>query len=148
MEWYNALLIFNNIILGSINMNLKILKKAELARESSYSPYSKFRVGAALLLTNGDIFTGCNIEVSSYSMTCCAERVALFKAISEGNNEFKAIAIVGGFDDINKPCMPCGACRQVMAEFCQPDFKIILKNNDGFEEYTLSELLPKSFLLK
>lgn len=148
MEWYNALLIFNNIILGSINMSLKILKKAELARESSYSPYSKFRVGAALLLTNGDIFTGCNIEVSSYSMTCCAERVALFKAISEGNNEFKAIAIVGGFDDINKPCMPCGACRQVMAEFCQPDFKIILKNNDGFEEYTLSELLPKSFLLK
>lgn len=148
MEWYNALLIFNNIILGSINMSLKILKKAELARESSYSPYSKFRVGAALLLTNGDIFTGCNIEVSSYSMTCCAERVALFKAISEGNNEFKAIAIVGGFDDVNKPCMPCGACRQVMAEFCQPDFKIILKNNDGFEEYTLSELLPKSFLLK
>ncbi|NLP26444.1 MAG: cytidine deaminase [Clostridiales bacterium] len=129
-------------------MNLKVLKKAELARENSYSPYSKFRVGAALLLANGDIFTGCNIEASSYSMTCCAERVALFKAISEGNNEFKAIAIVGGFDDINKPCMPCGACRQVMAEFCPPDFKIILKNNDGFEEYTLSELLPKGFLLK
>ncbi len=128
-------------------MNFKLLEKAELARENSYSPYSKFKVGAALLLKNGSVFTGCNIESASYSMTCCAERIAFFKAVSEGNNEFEAIAIVGGFNDTNEPCMPCGACRQVMAEFCSPEFKIILKNNDEIETYSLSELLPKSFLL-
>jgi len=129
-------------------MFLKLLEKAELARENSYSPYSKFKVGAALLSKNGEIFTGCNIESSSYSLTCCAERVAFFKAISEGNNGFEAIAIVGGFNDTNEPCMPCGSCRQVMAEFCTPDFKIILKKNDGFDIYTLFELLPNSFSLK
>ena len=126
----------------------QLFKLATEAMGNAYAPYSRFKVGCALLLANGEIVKGNNQENMAYPSGLCAERVALFKAISEGNNEFKAIAIVGGFDDINKPCMPCGACRQVMAEFCPPDFKIILKNNDGFEEYTLSELLPKGFLLK
>ncbi len=117
-------------------------------RKYSYAPYSHFTVGAALLSKDGNIFTGCNIENASYSPTICAERVAFFKAISEGEKEFEAIAIVGGKEN-EKPndyCAPCGVCRQVMNEFCDGDFKIILvKNENDISIYNLLELLPKGF---
>lgn len=117
-------------------------------RKYSYAPYSHFTVGAALLSKDGNIFIGCNIENASYSPTICAERVAFFKAISEGEKEFEAIAIVGGKEN-EKPndyCAPCGVCRQVMNEFCDGDFKIILvKNENDISIYNLLELLPKGF---
>ena len=92
---------------------MKLIEKAKEAMLSSYSPYSNFRVGAALLTKNGKIYMGCNIENGAYSPSCCAERVAFYKAISEGEQEFEAIAVVGD----NEPCYPCGVCRQVMREF-------------------------------
>ncbi len=117
-------------------------------RKYSYAPYSHFTVGAALLSKDGNIFTGCNIENAAYSPTICAERVAFFKAISEGEKEFEAIAIVGGKEN-EKPndyCAPCGVCRQVMNEFCDGNFKIILvKNENDISIYNLLELLPKGF---
>ena len=123
---------------------------AKLAAESAkaaYSPYSEFKVGAALLCTDGTVYTGCNIENSAYSTTVCAERVAFFKAVSEGKTEFEAIAVAGGKDAvIDGICPPCGVCRQVMAEFCDSKrFKVLLVKKDGFEEYSLEELLPLSF---
>lgn len=128
-----------------INKNELILKAVE-ASKSSYSPYSGFRVGAALLCKDGSIYLGTNIENSSYSATICAERVAFFKAVSEGKRDFKAIAIVGGKENVGETlCPPCGACRQVMSEFCDGDFLVLLPKKDGFEEYRLSELLPLSF---
>lgn len=112
------------------------------AAKKSYSPYSHFHVGAALLTADGQIFTGCNIENASYSLTNCAERTAVFKAVSEGYTEFRAIAIAGSADDdFSKPCTPCGACLQVLSEFCHDDFVILLSN--GF--FKLSDLLPKRF---
>lgn len=112
------------------------------AAEKTYSPYSGYAVGAALLGKSGRIYTGCNIENSSFSATVCAERAAFFKAIVEGEREFAAIAVVGGKQgDFQKECMPCGVCRQVMAEFCGNDFKIITSAN----EYMLDELLPGAF---
>ena len=120
-----------------------LLNNAIEASENSYSPYSGFRVGAALLTGDGRIFKGCNIENASYSLTNCAERTAFFKAISEGERSFRAIAIVGD----KNPCYPCGACRQVMAEFCDKDFEIILSGDDGVKVFKLSELLPYSFEL-
>jgi cytidine deaminase len=129
-------------------MKSELLKKADEARKSSYSPYSKFRVGAALLTDTGEIYTGCNVECASYSMTCCAERIAFFKAVSEGRKSFKAIAITGGSNEnTDDMCAPCGACRQVMAEFCNSDFKIILMDKGAIKVYTLGELLPESFTL-
>lgn len=114
------------------------------ASEKSYSPYSKFKVGAVLLTDDGQIFTGCNIENSSYSMTICAERTAFFKAISSGFTDFKAIAVAGSSDgDFSEPCTPCGACLQVMSEFCNDDFMIVL--SDGV--HRLSDFLPKRFTL-
>lgn len=123
---------------------------AKLVAESAkaaYSPYSEFKVGAALLCTDGTVYTGCNIENSAYSATVCAERVAFFKAVSEGKTEFEAIAVAGGKDAvIDGICPPCGVCRQVMAEFCDSKrFKVLLVKKDGFEEYSLEELLPLSF---
>ncbi|MBE6859683.1 MAG: cytidine deaminase [Ruminococcus sp.] len=119
-----------------------LINKAVSASENSYSPYSGFRVGAALLAKNGTIYTGCNIENSSYSLTICAERTAFFKAISEDCTEFEAIAVVGSSDgDFSAPCIPCGACLQVMTEFCSPDFTIIL--SDGAHKF--SEFLPNQF---
>lgn len=123
---------------------------AKLAAESAkaaYSPYSGFKVGAALLCTDGTVYTGCNIENSAYSATVCAERVAFFKAVSDGKTEFEAIAVAGGKDAvIDGICPPCGVCRQVMAEFCDSKrFKVLLVKKDGFEEYSLEELLPLSF---
>lgn len=123
---------------------------AKLAAESAkaaYSPYSGFKVGAALLCADGTVYTGCNIENSAYSATVCAERVAFFKAISEGKTDFEAVAIAGGKDAvIDGICPPCGVCRQVMAEFCNSKrFKVLLVKKDGFEEHSLGELLPLSF---
>ncbi|MGN1480507.1 cytidine deaminase [Porcipelethomonas sp.] len=111
------------------------------AAEKSYSPYSQFRVGAALLCSDGSVYTGCNIENASFSLTNCAERTAFFKAVSEGKKEFEAIAIAGGHENLNEPCYPCGACRQVMAEFCNKDFKIILSD----KILTLNDVLPYAF---
>ena len=118
------------------------------ARKSSYSPYSGFKVGAALLSGSGKIYTGCNIENAAYTPTVCAERVAFFKAVSEGETDFIAIAIAGGTG--NEPdgeCPPCGVCRQVMMEFCAPDtFKVYLaKSNTEYTPLTLKELLPYGF---
>ena len=119
---------------------------AQKARENSYSPYSHFRVGAALLTKSEKVFTGCNIENAAYSATNCAERTAIFKAVSEGERDFAAIAIVGGREGETAAfCAPCGVCRQVLAEFCPKDFKIILGNEEKFEVFTLDSLLPFSF---
>ena len=119
-----------------------LFEPAVNAAENSYSPYSKFSVGAALLTESGEVFTGCNIENVSYSLTNCAERTAIFKAVSEGKTEFRAIAVAGGKDkDFSQPCNPCGACLQVMSEFCDDDFKIILSDR----VYTLGEFLPRRF---
>lgn len=120
------------------------------AMKRSYSPYSKFTVGAALLTKSGKIYTGANIENSSYTPTVCAERVAFFTAIHNGETEFEAIAIVGGHEgNVEGLCAPCGVCRQVMSEFCSPDFKVILvtSSNGDFEETTLGEILPYAFKL-
>ena len=128
--------------------NTELIKEAFAAREKAYSPYSGFSVGAALLCKNGKIYTGCNIENSGYSATNCAERTAFFKAVSEGENEFVKIAVVGGEKDkpIENYCPPCGICRQVMKEFCAPDFEIIMaKSEEDFVSMTLSELLPMAF---
>lgn len=119
------------------------------AMENAYVPYSGYKVGAALLCKNGKIYTGCNIENASYTPTVCAERTAFFKAISEGEREFSMIAVCGGKDGIIRGAFPpCGVCRQVMAEFCEKDFRILVIT-DGkkpdYDCYTLSELLPFSF---
>ncbi len=117
------------------------------AREKSYSPYSGFRVGAALLAKNGKAYKGCNIENAAFSPTNCAERTAFFTAIADGECEFEAIAIVGGKDEVNGFCLPCGVCRQVMSEFCDKDFRIYTCNGEEIKTYTLGELLPESFNL-
>ena len=123
-----------------------LMSMAQKAREKSYSPYSHFCVGAALLTKAGKVYTGCNIENAAYSATVCAERTAIFKAVSEGERDFDAIAIVGGKEGkTSELCAPCGVCRQVIAEFCQKDFKIVLGNEDKFEVYTLEKLLPLAF---
>jgi cytidine deaminase len=127
----------------------KLIEKAMEARSFSYSPYSNFRVGAALLAADGTVYTGCNIENASFSVTNCAERTAFFKAVSEGKREFEAIAIVGApaGKEPDSLCPPCGVCRQVMMEFCDPEsFRIILGTGDGKREtHTLKELLPLGF---
>ena len=121
---------------------------AENARRNAYAPYSGFRVGAALLTKDGRVYTGCNIENAAYSPTCCAERVAVFRAVSEGAREFAAIAIVGGHHDApDAVCAPCGVCRQVLSEFCSADFRVLLGNVEEIRAYKLSELLPLSFSL-
>ncbi len=127
-----------------------LIQAAMEARERAYAPYSKYLVGAALLTADGQIYQGCNIENASYGGTNCAERTAIFKAVSEGKRDFKAIAIVGGSRDLQGtfPDMayPCGICRQVMREFCGPQFRILVgKSTEEYAEYTLEELLPESF---
>ena len=113
----------------------------------SYTPYSNFKVGAALLAKSGRVYTGCNIENAAFTPTNCAERTAFFKAVSEGVKEFDAICVVGGKDGkINGIFAPCGVCRQVLREFCDDDFPIILGESENeFKEVTLKELLPLSF---
>ena len=130
----------------------KIQELIETAREQrkySYVPYSGFRVGAALLAENGTIYTGCNIENAAYGPTNCAERTAVFKAVSEGVREFRAICIVGGSEEeVTDFCPPCGVCRQVMLEFCNADFQIILATDrENYQIYTLGELAPLAFSL-
>ena len=117
------------------------------AMKNSYSPYSACKVGAALLCKNGKVFTGTNIENAAFGPTVCAERVAVFKAVSEGEKEFSKIAVVGGKDGIiNGVFAPCGVCRQVLREFCEDDFEIVLgETQDSFKTVTLKELLPLSF---
>ncbi|MBR3835230.1 MAG: cytidine deaminase [Clostridia bacterium] len=117
------------------------------ARENSYSPYSSFKVGAALLAENGKVYCGCNIENAAYSPTNCAERTAFFTAIADGARGFEAIAVVGGKDEIDSFCLPCGMCRQVMSEFCDKNFRIYTYDGEEIRTYTLGELLPESFKL-
>lgn len=128
----------------------ELIQAAMEARKQAYAPYSGYMVGAALLTAGGRIYQGCNIENASYGAANCAERTALFKAVSEGEKEFAAIAIVGGAveqqDTFSDRAYPCGICRQVMREFCQPQFRILVgRSTEDYEEYTLEELLPKSF---
>ena len=129
--------------------NEELIQEAKKAREHAYAPYSHFQVGAALLTKTGKIYTGCNIENAAYTPTNCAERTAFFKAVSEGEREFEAIAIVGGGKDTEalEFCPPCGVCRQVMMEFCEPsEFQIILgRSKEEYKIYTLEELLPLGF---
>lgn len=132
----------------------ELIKTATEMTKRSYVPYSHFHVGAALLDSNGKVWTGCNIENAAYGPSNCAERTAVFKAVSEGARSFEAIAIVGGPEDENGKvqiqdfCPPCGVCRQVLSEFCDRDFKIILANGKGEQKvFTLAELLPESFSL-
>lgn len=120
-----------------------LIEEAKKAREMAYVPYSKFKVGAALLSEDGTVFGGCNIENAAYSMCNCAERTALFKAYSEGHKKYSAIAVVA---DTTRPVPPCGACRQVISELCDPEMQVILTNLDGkIQELTVSELLPGAF---
>ena len=130
-------------------MNIpELIHKAIAAREFAYAPYSNFCVGAALLTKSGKIYTGCNVENAGYSATNCAERTAFFKAVSEGEREFAAIAIVGGpeGEPVHEICAPCGICRQVMREFCNLEFKIYLSKGDGtYFASSLSDMLPFSF---
>ncbi|MBE7077110.1 MAG: cytidine deaminase [Clostridiales bacterium] len=124
----------------------ELLEIAVEARKKSYSPYSGFRVGAALLGKSGKIYTGCNVENAAYTPTNCAERTAVFKAVSEGEREFSAIAIVGGKgEDVADFCAPCGVCRQVLAEFCDGDFRVVLGTPDNIRVYSFAEILPLSF---
>lgn len=129
---------------------LELIEKAKQAAKYAYVPYSSFTVGAALQTKNGKVYTGCNIENAAYSPTSCAERTAFFKAVSEGERDFEAIAIVGGLNgDFKDYCTPCGVCRQIMSEFNDKNFRIILgKNGNDFKEFTLGELLPESFNLR
>ena len=133
-----------------INREL-LIEKAFEAQKFCYTPYSNFNVGAALLTSDGTIYQGCNIENAAFTPTNCAERTAFFKAISEGQKDFTAIAIVGNKKDVKQGegdfCAPCAVCRQVMAEFCDlKTFKIIIaKSTEEYLEYTLDELLPLAF---
>ena len=125
----------------------ELVNLALKARTKAYAPYSNFLVGAALLAADGQVFLGCNVESASYTPTNCAERTAFFKAISEGVRTFRAIAIVGAKDGAPVThCFPCGVCRQVMAEFCESDFKVIIGDESGNHiETTLDAVLPHRF---
>ncbi len=126
--------------------DFELMEAAEQARERAYSPYSDFKVGAALLTKRGNLYIGCNIENASFTPTVCAERVAIFEAIKNGERDLATIAIVGGKAG-EKPtfCSPCGVCRQVMTEFGQKDFRILLGTKENFTAYTLADLFPLSF---
>lgn len=120
-----------------------LIEKAKEIREKSYSPYSKFPVGAALLTVSGKVFTGCNIENAAYPVSCCAERVAIFSAIASGEKRFAEMAVVA---DTNRPVPPCGSCRQVMSEFFEPTMEIHLANlQNDIKTITMENLLPFSF---
>lgn len=116
---------------------------------NAYSPYSGYKVGAALLCDNGKVFTGCNVENSSYGATVCAERTAIFKAVSDGERDFSMLAVAGGKEnELSDKFLPCGICRQVMAEFCKPEFIVLVVTSENtYKEFTLSELLPNAFSL-
>lgn len=126
-----------------------LCQKAVEALKNSYSPYSNCKVGAALLCKSGKIFTGCNIENASFSPTICAERVAFSKAVSEGEKDFEAIAVAGQINGVLTAFSPCGVCRQVMAEFCDNNFNILVVTGENtFNEYALGQILPISFNLR
>ena len=126
--------------------DLELIQAAVEARKMAYAPYSGFFVGAALLTKDGKVYMGCNIENASYTPTNCAERTAFFKAVSEGERDFTAIAIVGGKgEELSALCAPCGVCRQVMTEFCGKDFRVLLGTPESFKAYSLEELFPLSF---
>ena len=126
----------------------ELISLANAARGRSYSPFSHFAVGAALLTRDGKIYTGTNVENSSYGATVCAERVALFTAVAAGERDFAAVAVVGGMDGATEvsECQPCALCLQVMAEFCDADFEIVTEDGrGGYNVYPFSELLKKPF---
>ena len=128
-----------------------LMEEAMKARKMAYAPYSQFQVGAALLCTDGSVYTGCNVENASYGAANCAERTAFFKAVSEGEREFRAIAIAGGpaGKPVEQLCPPCGVCRQVMREFCAPDFLVYFAASaEQWQCFTLEKLLPHSFSLR
>ncbi|MEK4923500.1 cytidine deaminase [Cytobacillus sp. FSL R5-0569] len=121
----------------------KLIEEAKIARDRAYVPYSKFKVGAALLAVDGTVFHGCNIENAAYSMCNCAERTALFKAYSDGVTEFKMLAVVA---DTDRPVSPCGACRQVISELCSKEMPVVLTNLNGdTQQLTVEQLLPGAF---
>ena len=132
-------------------MESRLISEAIEARKMAYVPYSHFAVGAALLTADGKVFRGCNIENGAYGPTNCAERTAFFKAVSEGERDFAAIAIVGG-PDSRKPdrlCAPCGVCRQVMLEFCSNEFEVILGiTPEDYKVFSLGEIMPLGFRLE
>ena len=125
----------------------ELIRAAFKARSFAYTPYSHFKVGAALLGRSGKVYTGCNIENAAYTPTNCAERTAVFKAVSEGITEFDAIAVCGGPGEAEPEdfCTPCGVCRQVMREFCRGDFTLVFYDGEKTAEYTLDEMMPHSF---
>lgn len=124
----------------------RLMEKANEMRNMSYVPYSHFRVGAVLVGKDGKEYTGCNFENASFPATICAERTAFAKAISEGEREFKCIAIVGGREgEVSPFCAPCGVCRQVMSEFCDSDFEVVLGTPEKFKVFKLDEVLPLRF---
>jgi cytidine deaminase len=126
--------------------DLELLMKAIEARSFAYAPYSNHRVGAALVGKSGKIYLGCNVESAAYSPTNCAERTAVFKAVSEGEREFTAIAIVGGMgDNLSEICAPCGVCRQVLREFSDGSLRVVMGTPEKITVSTLKELLPYSF---
>lgn len=134
----------------SVVDNKILIREALEARLKAYTPYSHYKVGAALLTSDGQIIRGCNIENAAFSPTVCAERTAFFKAVSDGITSFSKIAIVGGPDtetySLTDYAFPCGVCRQVMREFCSEKFEVIIaKSEDEFKSYTLAEILPNSF---
>lgn len=127
----------------------RLMTRANEMRAFSHVPYSHYRVGAVLVGKSGKEYTGCNLENAAYSPSICAERTAFAKAVSEGEKEFKCIAIVGGREgEISRDCSPCGVCRQVMAEFCDADFEVILGTPDDFKVYKFSDILPLTFTSK
>lgn len=126
--------------------DMELIGAAMDAMKGAYAPYSGFFVGAALLCENGDVYTGCNVENASYGATCCAERTAVFKAVSEGRLNHKGIAVVGGKGGcVSSFCAPCGVCRQVLAEFASEDFFVLLYDGQKTQRLALAELLPHSF---
>lgn len=129
--------------------NKELCRLAINMRKFSYAPYSHYTVGAALLCENGKVYTGCNIENSAFSPTVCAERTAVFKAVSERERNFKKIAVAAGAEneaELNETVSPCGVCRQVLSEFCNGDFEIIIcLNGDKYKCYKLKDLLPLAF---
>ncbi|MFJ7679300.1 cytidine deaminase [Peribacillus sp. NPDC097264] len=121
----------------------ELIEEAKKAREKAYVPYSKFKVGAALLTADGKVYHGCNIENAAYSMCNCAERTALFSAYAHNDKQFSKLAVVA---DTDRPVSPCGACRQVISELCEPDMMVVLTNLNGdTKELTVQELLPGAF---
>lgn len=129
--------------------NRELMELAYKAREFSYSPYSHYSVGAALLTKSGKVYLGCNIENAAFTPTSCAERTAVCKAVSEGEKEFAAIAITGGrHGEVAPFCAPCGVCRQTLAEFCGKDFKVILGTLENPQAFSLDQILPFAFTEK